>query len=77
MNNPMQIMQMMRNPQAMIQNFMSNSQLMSNPMNKNALELAQKQDIDGLYQLARNMCQTQGRDFDKEFSQFKSNLCIK
>lgn len=77
MNNPLQFVQMMRNPQAMMQSIMNNSQIMSNPMNKNAIELAQKQDVDGLYKLARNMCQTQGRDFDKEFSQFKNNLGIK
>lgn len=56
MNNPFQMMQAIRNPQAFIQQAMQNSQIMSNPLAKNAIEMMQNGDNKGLEEMARNLC---------------------
>lgn len=74
MNNPFQLMQMARNPQGFIQNLMNNSQLMQNPIGRNAFELYQKGDKQGLNDLADNLCKEKGinrQDLEKQIrSQF-------
>lgn len=80
MNNPLQLLGILKNaqsPQSLIENLMSNNQIMSNPMSKNAIQMAQKHDENGLYQLANNMCASQGKDFAKEFDAFKKRLGIR
>lgn len=77
--NPMMSMlgQMMRgggNPQQMVQQMMGNSQIMSNPMAKNVMDMAQKGDISGIEQFGRNIAKERGIDFDKAFSEFKSQF---
>ena len=69
MNNPLNFVQIMRNPQAFMQQAMNNSQIMSNPIAKNALEMYQKGDKDGINQLAENLCKEKGinrQDFEKQ-----------
>lgn len=77
MNNPLNFVQMMRNPQAFLQQAMSNSQIMSNPISKNAFEMYQKGDKQGLNELADNLCKEKGinrSDFEKQIkSQFGMN----
>lgn len=77
MNNPLNFVQMMRNPQAFLQQAMNNSQIMSNPISKNALEMYQKGDKQGLNQLADNLCKEKGinrSDFERQIkSQFGMN----
>lgn len=74
MNNPFQLMQMARNPQGFIQNLMNNSQFMQNPIGRNAFELYQKGDKQGLNDLADNLCKEKGinrQDLEKQIrSQF-------
>ena len=74
MNNVFQMMQAMRNPQAFVQQAMNNSQFMQNPIAKNALEMYQNGDKDGINQLADNLCKEKGinrQDFEKQImSQF-------
>lgn len=74
MMNPMQMLKSMRNPQQLIQNIMGNSQIMSNDMVKNAYGMAQKGDFQGLENLARNICQTQGINPDDVIRQIKSQF---
>lgn len=73
--NPMQIMmQMMKNggnPQAMLQQMMGNSQIMQNPMAKNVLDMAQKGDMKGVEELARNLCKEKGINADEAYNQIK------
>lgn len=76
--NPMQKFQQMgqfiknmKNPQQMMIQMLSNN---SNPMAQNVLKMAQNGDSKGIEQFARNVCKEQGKDFDKEFSDFKNNL---
>lgn len=78
MMNPMQIMQMMRggSPQQFIQQMMGNNQIMSNPMAKNAVELMQKGDAQGVEQMARNLCKEKGLNADEVMQQIKSKFNI-
>lgn len=74
MNNPMQFMNMLRgikNPKdAVISMVKSNN----NPMIKNLVEMAEKGNTEGVENFARNFLKEQGRDFDKEFSEFTKKL---
>ena len=68
-NNMGMLMQVMRNPQAFMQQAMNNSQLMQNPISKNAIEMYQRGDVDGINQLADNLCKERGinrQDFEKQ-----------
>jgi hypothetical protein len=69
MNNPIQFVQMIRNPQAFMQQAMNNSQIMQNPISRNAVEMYQKGDKQGLNELADNLCKEKGinrQDFEKQ-----------
>ena len=69
MNNPLNFVQIMRNPQAFMQQAMNNSQIMQNPIGRNAIEMYQKGDKDGINQLAENLCKEKGinrQDFEKQ-----------
>ena len=74
MNNVMNLVKVFRNPQAFLQQAMNNSQLMGNPISKNALEMYQKGDRQGLNELADNLCKEKGinrSDFERQIkSQF-------
>lgn len=72
--NPMNLMQMFQNPQQFIQNIMGNNQIMSNPMAKNAVELMQKGDAQGVEQMARNLCKEKGLNADEVMQQIKSKF---
>jgi hypothetical protein len=76
MTNPMQLIQMMRggNPQQLLQRMMGNSQIMSNPMAKNAMQMAQKGDTKGIEQMARNLCKEKGLNADDMMKQLKNNF---
>lgn len=72
--NPMNLMQMFQNPQQFMQNIMGNSQIMGNPMAKNAVELMQKGDAQGVEQMARNLCKEKGLNADEVMQQIKSKF---
>lgn len=74
--NPFNIMQMMKsgNPQQIIQQMMNNSQIMSNPMAHNAMQMAQKGDSKGIEQMARNLCKAKGLNPDDVMNQIKGNF---
>lgn len=72
--NPMNLMQMFQNPQQFVQNIMGNNQIMSNPMAKNAVELMQKGDAQGVEQMARNLCKEKGLNADEVMQQIKSKF---
>ena len=48
-----------------------------NPMFKNLIGMAEKGDTQGVETFARNLFKEQGRDFDKEYSQFKNTFNLK
>ena len=74
--NPLQMLGAMKNPQAFIQQIMSNSQVMRNPIAKNIIDMAQKGDVEGIEQMGRNIAKERGIDFDKAFSDFKKQFPI-
>jgi hypothetical protein len=64
----------MANPQQFMQSMMSNNQIMSNPMAKNALDMAQKGNMQGIEQMARNICKERGLNPDDVMSQIKNQF---
>ena len=74
MMNPLQFVQAMRNPQEFMQKMMNNSQVMRNPMAKNAIEMAQQGNMQGIEQMARNLCKEKGLNADDVFNQIKSGF---
>lgn len=46
----------------------------NNPMMANLVKMANVGDTEGVEKVARNMFKEKGRDFDKEFSEFKSKF---
>ena len=74
--NPMQLLAMLRNGQIPQDYLIRVLQSMGakNPMANNLADLVQKHDAAGVEALARNLCQSQGKDFDKEFASFKKQM---
>ena len=58
--NPFQMLGAMKNPQAFIQQMMNNSQITQNPIAKNAIQMYQKGDMQGLQSMAENLCKERG-----------------
>ena len=57
------------NPKELLINFMQQNN--SNPMMNNLVNMAKSGKTKEVEQFARNIFKEQGRDFDKELSQFK------
>lgn len=69
MNNMLSLMQAAKNPQAFMQNLMNNSQINQNPIAKNAFNMYQRGDLNGINELAENICKEKGinrQDFERE-----------
>ena len=70
--NPLNMMKAMMgniNPKNMVMNMLKGN---TNPIFANLIEMANKNDVKGLENFARNYMKEQGKDFDKEFNDFKS-----
>ena len=75
--NPINIFQMMKaGPQQFIQQMIGNNQIMSNPIIKNALGMAQSGNSKGIEQMARNLCKEKGIDPDDVMKQIRGNFGI-
>lgn len=70
MNNAMQLMQLMKNPQAFLQQAMQSG----NPIIKNAIEMYQRGDKDGINQLAQNLCKERGTSYEEMVNQLKNQF---
>jgi 3-methyladenine DNA glycosylase Tag len=71
--NPMQFIQMVKGC-GNLQNFVMNvlqQQSQNNPIATNLFNLAKNNQTAEIEQVARNLCKEQGKDFDKEFNDFK------
>lgn len=64
------------NPQQLVMSVLE-GQMASTPMGKNLLELVKQNKTGDIEQIARNICQQNGIDFDKEFSSFKQSIGYK
>lgn len=71
--NPMQMLQNFitkgLSPQKIVEQMAGNNLMMAN-----LIKMANAGDTDGVEKVARNIFKEKGRDFDKEFSEFKSKL---
>ena len=76
MNNPVQFVQAVRNPQTFMKDIMNNNQIMSNPIGKNAIEMYKKGDKQGLNELASNLCKERGTTLEEMTKQIKSQFGI-
>ena len=77
MMNPLQFVQAMRNPQEFMQKMMDNSQVMQNPMAKNAIEMYQKGDTQGLQAMAENLAKERGTAVNDMKSQVMAQFGMK
>ena len=74
--NPMQLVQMIKNgmnPQQLMISVLEN-QMTNTPLGANLLNLAKKGDGKQIEQIARNIYQQQGRNFDEDLNAFKRQL---
>ena len=46
----------------------------SNPMFSNLINMAKEGNTEGIENFARNLFKEQGRDFDKEYTEFRKNF---
>ena len=70
---PMDFIKMIQqgqNPQQLMLNYLK-AQASQNPMSANLLNLAQNNKTREIEQIVRNMFQSRGLDFDKEFKAFR------
>lgn len=77
--NPMQVIMAMKNgqnPQQIVMNILQ-ERMSQTPMGQNLIALAQNNQTAQIEQIARNICNQRGIDFDKEFNSFKDSLGIK
>ena len=74
MNNPMQIINMLKGMKSPKEAVISMVKSNNNPMIKNLVEMAEKGNTEGAENFARNLFKEQGRDFDKEFGEFTKNF---
>lgn len=73
--NPINIFQMMKaGPKQFMQQMMGNNRMMSNPIMKNALGMAQSGNMKGVEELARNLCKEKGLNADEVFNQMKGKF---
>ena len=77
--NPMQIMAMIKNgqnPQQLILSMLEN-QMGGTPMGNNLLQMARNGQTADIEKFARNLFESRGMDFDKEFNSFKTQMGFK
>lgn len=77
--NPMQIIAMIKNgqnPQQLILSMLEN-QMGGTPMGNNLLQMARNGQTADIEKFARNLFESRGMDFDKEFNSFKSQIGFK
>ena len=64
----------MINVNAIIQQAMQNSNLMQNPIAKNAIEMYQRGDTQGINELANNLCKERGINVEDITKRIKSQF---
>lgn len=77
MMNPLQFVQAMRNPQEFMKNIMNNNEIMQNPIAKNAMEMYQNGDTQGLQAMAENLAKERGTTVDDMKSQIMAQFGMK
>ena len=75
--NPFQMLGEMKNPQAFIQQMMNNSQIMQNPMIRNAMQMYKNGDSKGLKDMAENLAKERGTTVDDMKRQIMAQFGMK
>lgn len=75
--NPFQMIGAMKNPQEFMQQMMNNSQIMRNPMAKNAMEMYKNGDTKGLQAMAENLAKERGTTVDDVKKQIMDQFGMK
>ena len=70
----MNFCQSFKSPQQFLRSMIGNSQIMQNPIAKNAIGMAQSGDTKGIEQMARNLCREKGINPDEMINQIKSRI---
>lgn len=68
MNNPMEFIKAIKNPREFVINYAKQN---NNPMFENLIQMAEKNDTQGLEKFAKNFFEQQGQDFNKIKDYFK------
>lgn len=77
MINIFQLLNGIRNPQQLIQQLSNNSQVMENPMAKNAMQMLQNGDTQGLQKMAENLAKERGTTIDEVRKMLMSQFGMK
>lgn len=75
-NNLFNMIRNSTNPQQLVL-MMLESRIGNTPFGKNLITLAKENQTQQIEQIARNMLKSNGKDFDKEFNEFKNSLGLK
>lgn len=75
--NPFQMIVAMKNPQEFMKQMMNNSQIMRNPMAKNAMEMYKNGDAKGLQSMAENLAKERGTTVDDVKKQIMDQFGMK
>mgnify|MGYP003489453074 CR=1 FL=1 len=76
MNNPINLVKAFRNPQQFLNEAMNNSAISQNPIGKNAIDMYQKGDMQGINQLADNLCKEKGMTREQVLQQIRQKYGI-
>lgn len=69
--NPMEFMKGIKNPKQFVMNMLGQNQ---DPMATQLMQMVKNGNTNQIEQFARNAFKQQGRDFDKEFSNFMRQI---
>lgn len=74
MNNPMQLINLLKGNKSPKELCFELLGINSNPVMKNLVEMAEKGEKDKLMEFGRNLFSQKGLDFDKEYNNFMKNI---
>lgn len=64
----------MNNLPPIVQQMLANNRMINNPIIQNALQMYQRGDMNGINQLAQNLCREKGVDMNEAIRQIKSQF---
>lgn len=64
------------NVNSILEQMMNNSNIARNPIGKNAIEMYKRGDMQGINELARNLCKEKGTSFEEMANKIKSQFNI-
>lgn len=74
MMNIFQMLGSIKDPNKFVDQVMNNGSMNNNPIAKNAFEMYQKGDAQGINELAKNLCETKGIKLEDAIRDIKSQF---